>query len=184
MSEKVNKLYNTHGQHVFEWVANYIDKDNITEKILYQFDEDSEYYDKTTRIVPFVPIVMNILNKEGRLRAFHLIPRGQKLSPQTFPRYTVDLTDGSYHVNGQMFRYLPTDVQLFNYRLIYFFSPVKAFGFVEENGEMVVDINHVVLEYIRLYKLGLQANDSEGKNYQKVMIWNAEEESISIQDQR
>jgi len=124
--------------------------------------------------VPFVPVVMNILNKEGRLRSFHLIPRGRKLDVQTMPRFTVDLTDGSFHVNGQMFKYLPNNIQLDNYRLIYYFSPVKV---AKAGGE-------IIREYIRLYKLGLQANDHEGKNYQKIMIWNAEDEAITIQDHK
>lgn len=167
MSEIKHKL------HIFQWVANYLDKNN-TEKQLYQFDESSEYYDKKDFIVPFVKVVMNILNKEGRLRSFHLIPRGQSLSTQTFPRYTVDLTDGSFHVNGQMFKFLPK-INLINFRLIYFFAVAKV---------GVMGSNKVLHEYIREYKLGLQANDTEGKNYQKIMIWNAEDESITIQDQR
>lgn len=168
-----------HKLHIFEWVADYIDKDN-TQKVLYQFDKDSEYYDQKDEIIPFVKVVMNILNKEKRLRSFHLIPRGQTLNSQTFPRYTVDLTDGTYHVNGQMFKLLPKDVQLDNYRLIYWFAPVKVTGVLEDGTSDGI----VIGEYIRLYKLGLQANDKEGKNYQKIMIWNAEDEAITIQEKK
>jgi len=167
MSELKHKL------HIFQWVANYLDTDD-TEKQLYQFDESSEYYDKENDIVPFVPVVMKILNKEGRLRSFHLIPRGQTLTPQTFPRFTVDLTDGTFHVNGQLFKFLPK-IELTNYRLIHFFAVAKM---------GVMGSNEVLHEFVREYKLGLQANDKEGKNYQKVMIWNAEDESITIQDRR
>jgi len=174
-NKQENNEFLHHKTHIFEWVANYFDEETNTEKQLYQFDESSEYYDKKVFIVPFVRVVMNILNKEGRLRSFHMIPRGHKLTPQTMPRYTVDLTDGSFHVNGQMFKYLPTDVQLSNYRLIWFFANVKVGA---------INTNEVLHEYIRLYKLGLQANDEDGKNYQKVMIWNAEDEAITIQDQR
>ncbi len=171
MSEQKHKL------HIFEWVAHYIDdKDNI-DKLLYQFDESSEYYDSKNFIVPFVPVVMNILNKEKRLRSFHLIPRGQQLTPQTLPRYTVDLTDGSFHVNGQMFKFFPRKVQLDNYRLIYFFAPVKV-------GAGDIKEENILYEFMRLYKLGLQANDKDGKNYQKIMIWNAEDEAISIQNNK
>ncbi len=174
MSNQIlNNEYKYHKTHVFEWVANYIDKDH-TEKQLYQFDESSEYYSREDFIIPFVPVVMKILNKERRLTSFHLIPRGQKLTLQTLPRFTVDLTDGTFQVNGQVFKFLPKDVQLSNYRLVWYFSPVKLGA---GNGK-------ILHEYIRLYKLGLQANDQEGKNYQKVMIWNAEDQSISIQDHR
>lgn len=165
-----------HKLHIFEWVAHYIDKDN-TNKLLYQFDESSEYYNKTDQIVPFVPVVMNILNKEKRLKSFHLIPRGQKLTPSALPRYTVDLTDGSFQINGQMLKVFPKKVQLDNYRLIYFFAPVKV-------GAGAIKEENVLYEFMRLYKLGLQANDQNGKNYQKIMVWNAEDESITIQDKK
>lgn len=171
MSEQKHKL------HIFEWVAHYIDDKDNTDKLLYQFDESSEYYDRENFLVPFVPVVMNILNKEKRLKSFHLIPRGQQLTPQTLPRYTVDLTDGTFHVNGQMFRFFPKRVLLDNYRLIYYFSTVKV-------GAGTMKEENVLYEFMRLYKLGLQANDNEGKNYQKIMIWNAEDESITIQDRK
>jgi len=165
-----------HKLHIFEWVAHYIDDKTKTDKLLYQFDESSEYYDKTSKIVPFVPVVMNILNKEQRLKSFHLIPRGQELTPEALPRFTVDLTDGSFQLNGQMIKVFPR-VQLNNYRLIYYFAPVKV-------GAGTISEENVLHEFIRLYKLGLQANDKDGKNYQKIMIWNAEDESITIQDKK
>jgi len=166
-----------HKLHIFQWVAHYVDDETKTDKLLYQFDEDSEYYDKTNRIVPFVPVVMNILNKEQRLKSFHLIPRGQELTPKALPRFTVDLVEGNFQINGQMLKLLPEKVQLDNYRLIYFFAPVKV-------GAGTISEENILYEFIRLYKLGLQANDKDGKNYQKVMIWNAEDESITIQDTR
>ncbi len=163
-----------HKQHIFEWIAVYKDT-NDTTKILNQFDEDSEYYSKENELVPFVPVVMNILNRENRLLSFHLVPRGKPLTLETVPRYTVDLEEGSFQVNGQLFKLLPKDIQLSNYRLIYYFSPVKVGA---------IGSDDVLHQYIRLYKLGLQANDEHGKNYQKIMIWNAEDEAITIHDRR
>lgn len=171
MSEEI-----PHKLHIFQWVAHYTDKDG-TDKLLYQFDETSEYYDKVNKLVRFKPIVLDMLNKEGRLKSFHLIPRGQELSQQSLPRYTVDLTDGTFHVNGQMFRLFPGGVELSNYRLIYFFATAKV-------GTGTIKESNVLYEFMREYKLGLQVNDADGKNYQKIMVWNAEDESITIQDNR
>lgn len=162
-----------HKLHIFQWVAQYIDNKDNQEKLLYQFDENSEYYDKDNLIVPFKKVTIDIFNRENRLTAFHIIPRGKYLDKGTFPRFSVYLTDYTFHVNGQMFKFLPTNIKLINPRLIWFFSVVKV---MNEN----VQIN----EYIRLYKLGLQVNDENGKNYQKIMIWNADDESITIHDNR
>lgn len=173
MSEKYHK------EHIFEWIAIY-KEDNI-EKILYQFDEDSEYYDKVNKQIPFVPIVMNILNREKRLLSFHLVPRGQTLSVETLPRYTVDLENFNFQINGQMLDLFKSKTQLYNPRLIWYFSPVKVYA-MGDDGEP--DLSKLVNCFIRLYKLGLQANDRHGKNYKKVMIWNREDEGITIHDKR
>ncbi len=158
-------------EHIFEWVAIY--KEGNAEKLLYQFDEDSEYYDKQWGHVPFVPIIMNKFNAEDRLLSFHLIPRGQKLSLETIPRYTVDLETGTYQINGQGVRLLP-EKELGNIRLIYYFSPALVYGGDGKyKGKM-----------IRLYKLGLQANDVNGKNYQGILRWNSEDDFITPQYKR
>ena len=159
--------------HIFQWVAIYHDNDTNRAELLYQFDERSEHYDKTFGLIPFVKVVLDILNKEGRLHSFHLIPNdGSFLETTTYPRFTVDLITGEFQLNGQVLKLFPIDISLFNFRLIHYFSPVRAV------------IDGEPFAFIRLYKLGLQANDVDGKNYQKVMIWNSEDQSISIQDNR
>jgi len=165
-------MANSNDIHTLEWVAIYTEDD--TRKILYQFDESSEYYDKKNGLIPFVPIVMDILNKENRLFAFYMIIKGSSITDiNNFPRYGVILEDGSFHINGQSIYLLPRNIELTNYRLIWYFSPAIIH---RENG--------TVDKMVRLYKLGLQANDINGKNYQKIMILNMENEIVTIQDNR
>ncbi len=166
--------------HIFEWVAIYKGKRNA-ETLLYQFDEDSEYYNKADGEIPFVPVVMNILNKEERLQSFHLIPKDQALSLETLPRFTVDLVENNSQINGQIVELLPANVEYHNTRLIYYFSSVVVYASGDDGKP---DLSKEIDRYVRLYKLGLQANDPDGNNYQGMMVWNIETEGIHIQEKR
>jgi len=172
----------TTAEHIFEWVANcYEIKDSqVIEHMLYQYDEAHELYDKINGQIPLKTVLD--LNKEGRLQAFHLVPKGSKLDLNTLPRYTVDLSNMTFQINGQLLfpfgRSLATTLS--NRRLIYYFTQVNIYP--DDDGKP--DFKAGAIKVMRLYKLGLQGNDEEGKSHQKIMIWNREDEGMEIVDKR
>ncbi len=169
-------------EHVFQWVAVYHNGDPEITHSLYQFDESSEYFVEEYQEIPmsnFKKVVLDGLEKEGRLHSLHLIPRGKLLEETTLPRYSV-YPNGDFEINGQLFiqfHEATKNVKLKNHRLIFYFSPVVQYH--DKDG--APDFDNPINTYIRKYVLGIQANDvKSGKNYSMMMEWIRDREGVKF----
>lgn len=75
--------------------------------------------------------------------------------------YSVNLEDGHFEVDGMPF-FMHTDHRLTDYRLVYYRQHTHSF-----NQETSDELSHEVE-----YCIGWQANDSDGKNVQRIMTIN------------
>ncbi len=92
--------------------------------------------------------------------------------------YGVDLRDGHFEIDGNIFfmhevenkdvdpMTVNTEVKLTNFRLVYFTTNTRSFSSKIENGVMGKPYE---VDHKRVFRFGWQAQDSKGKNFQKIM---------------
>ncbi len=96
-------------------------------------------------------------------------------------KYSVDLRDGHFEVDGRPFfmhqienreadpMTVPNEVELKNFRLVYFRKNIRSFNAQVRDGQMG---NPYEAGHQTSFLFGWQAQDAKGKNYQQVMKLN------------